>query len=84
VFERRGCKPQPQKIPAGVEMARTFPTKGLSGKVSGHNLRQSRTLISPDAAHQASFSGKSIHGTSEAGPASLGPIAVYVSFYYVF
>ena len=68
-----GCKPEPQKIPSRIMRARTFPTKGLFRKVCGHNQRQSRTLISPDAAHQASFSGKSIPGVSAAGPPAQDP-----------
>ena len=65
----RGCKPKPQKIPSSAERARTLPTKGLFGKAGGRNPRQSRTSTPSDAAHQASFSGKLIHGASAVGPA---------------
>jgi hypothetical protein len=70
----RGCKPKPQKIPPRIERARIFPTKGLFGKVSGGNPRRSRALVPPGAAHQASFSGKSISGASAAGRRDVGGI----------
>jgi hypothetical protein len=70
----RGCKPKPQKFPAGVERARIFPTIHLLGKVGGRNLRQRRTLAPPGVAHQASFSGKSVSGASAAGHLDVGGI----------
>ena len=77
----RGCKPEPQNIPPRVslrvERARTFPTIWFLGKVGGRSSRQSRTLMPPDTAHQASFSAKSIPGASAAVRASSASIAVY-------
>jgi hypothetical protein len=75
--QQRGCKPEPQKILPWVERSRIFPKRAFFGKVCGRNPRQSRTLIPPDAAHQASFSGKSIHDASAANRVSSGPIALY-------
>jgi hypothetical protein len=72
-----GMKPKPQKIPAGVERARILPIINLFGKVGGPNSRRSWTLMPLDAAHQASFSGKSISIASAAGWTSLRPITVY-------
>ena len=73
----RGCKPEPQKIPQRVERSGILPKRGFFGKVNGRGPRQSRTLMPPDAAHQASFTGKSIHGAFAAGRASSASIVAY-------
>ena len=72
-----GCKLKPPKFPPRIERARTFPTKGIFGKVGGRDPRQSGLLTQPDIAHQPLFSGKSIHRASAGSRDTSGPIAVY-------